>query len=67
VAGTRGGGGLIGNSRPVLDFKGKCWRAKTNGGQALPLPRLLGECHTLYAGARMMGVFDGECSLGGEG
>ncbi len=39
----------------------------TRGWYASPLPRLLNERHTLYAGACVMGVVDGDRSLGGWG
>ncbi len=54
-------------------IRGQYWTSKENVGaqrqmvDTPPPPRLLGARHTLYAGAHVMGVFDGACSLGGEG
>jgi hypothetical protein len=50
----------IGLLRKMLECKDKGWSSP-------PPPCLLGTRHTLYAGARVMGIFDGDCSLGGGG
>jgi hypothetical protein len=67
MAGTRGGGGCLETHSQIRIFKDICGMCKDKGGMSPPLPRLLNKIRTLYAGVRVMGVVDGDRSLGGGG